>query len=351
VFPRGRPSFDLNQVRRNADRLIGIKPAGPRTRDSCLSARGGHTVEQSKDIRGLQLALGMYAVVLAAKLAGYWVTGVMALLAEALHTLSDIFISGFLLVAALYSRRQANETHMFGYGRAQNVAALVAATLFISFTSFELYREAIPRLARPEAAAYENLPIALGVILGSMAAAALPFVKLLLQRSRGAAAKAQLMELLNDQLGLVAALAAILFIRWGYPLADPIAAVAVATLIAVNALALLKENASLLLGRSPGREFLAHVETTARSVPGVVAVRDLRAEYVGPDTVHAGMRVEVRPDLRVEEAAQIAEEIHRRVHAETHAGYCFIQTVPSGASGASAGAEVGDSAHRPLVGA
>lgn len=41
----------------------------------------------SGDIRGLQLALLAYAVVFAAKLAAYFVSGVMALFAEALHTL------------------------------------------------------------------------------------------------------------------------------------------------------------------------------------------------------------------------------------------------------------------------
>jgi len=57
-------------------------------------------------------------------------------------------------VAAIWSRKEADEVHMFGYGRAQNVAALVAAILFISFTSFELYKEAIHRLFRPEQATY-----------------------------------------------------------------------------------------------------------------------------------------------------------------------------------------------------
>lgn len=282
-------------------------------------------MKASQDVRALGLTLAVYLLILAAKLAAYFASGVMALLAEALHTLSDIFISGFLLVAALYSRKQADATHMFGYGRAQNVAALVAAVLFISFTSFELYREAIPRLAQPEAPAYGNLPLALGVILGSMAAAAFPLVKLLRQGARGAAAKAQLFELFNDQLGLLAALAAVLAIRWGYPIADPIASIAVATLIAANAIGLFRENASFLLGRSPGPEFLARVESVARSVPGVVAVRDLRAEYVGPETVHAGLRIVVDPVLTVTEGARIVDEVHRRVHEGTHAGYCFIQ--------------------------
>ena len=289
-------------------------------------------METSQDVRSLGLTLAVYALILAAKLAAYYASGVMALLAEALHTLSDIFISGFLLIAALYSRKQADATHMFGYGRAQNVAALVAAVLFISFTSFELYREAIPRLAQPEEPSYENLPLALGVILGSMAAAALPLVKLLMQRTRGAAAKAQLLELFNDQLGLLAALAAVLAIQWGYPVADPIASIAVATLIAVNAIVLFRENASFLLGRSPGAEFLGRVESIARSVPGVVAVRDLRAEYVGPEAVHAGLRVEVAPSLSVAEAARIAREIESRVHEGTQGGYCFIQVEPARAA-------------------
>lgn len=289
-------------------------------------------METSQDVRSLGLTLAVYALILAAKLAAYYASGVMALLAEALHTLSDIFISGFLLIAALYSRKQADATHMFGYGRAQNVAALVAAVLFISFTSFELYREAIPRLAQPEEPSYENLPLALGVILGSMAAAALPLVKLLMQRTRGAAAKAQLLELFNDQLGLLAALAAVLAIQWGYPVADPIASIAVATLIAFNAIVLFRENASFLLGRSPGPEFLGRVAAIARSVPGVVAVRDLRAEYVGPEVVHAGLRIEVAPSLSVAEAARIAREIENRVHEGAQGGYCFIQVEPARAA-------------------
>jgi cation diffusion facilitator family transporter len=289
----------------------------------------GRREQTDADIRGLRLALGVYLLIFGAKLAVYFLSGVMVLLAEALHTLSDIFISGFLLVAALYSRKQADATHMFGYGRAQNVAALVAATLFISFTSFELYREALPRLLWPEEAAYEKLSLVVAVIVASMLVAAVPLVKLIGQKKPGAAARAQLIELFNDELGLIAALAGTLLIGWGYPLADPIGAMVVATIIAVNAIGLLRDNASLLLGRSPGPEFLAEVERVARSVPGVMGVRDLRAEYVGPDIVHAGMRVVVPRGLSVDEAARIAEEVHRRVHRDTHAGYCFIQIEPA----------------------
>ncbi|HWU39476.1 MAG TPA: cation transporter, partial [Candidatus Acidoferrum sp.] len=135
-------------------------------------------LQQHRELRALKLTLGLYVVIFAMKLGVYFLTGVLALLAEALHTLSDIFVAGFLLLALVWSRKEADAIHMFGYGRAQNVAALVAATLFVSFTSFKLYEEAIPKLFRAEEAAYQNLWLAIGVVVVSMLIAAAPLVGL-----------------------------------------------------------------------------------------------------------------------------------------------------------------------------
>lgn len=285
--------------------------------------------QESEELRALKLTLGVYVFVFAMKLVVYFMTGVMALFAESLHTLSDIFISGFLLVALIWSRKEADEVHMFGHGRAQNVAALVAATLFISFTSFKLYEEAIPRLLRPEEASYQNLSLALGVLVASMFIAAIPLIRLLMQKKRGAAAKAQLMELFNDEMGLLAALIGTLFIIRGEYIADPIAVILVATIIAINAAGLFRENLSFLVGRSPGLEYLAKVEGLARSVDGVLGVHDMRAEYIGPDTVHVGMHIEVQRGIPIEEADRIAEDVREKVHQTVSGRYCVIHVDPA----------------------
>lgn len=281
-------------------------------------------MKESEDIRNLKIALGAYILVLALKLAGYFITGVMALMAEALHTLSDIFVSGFLLLAAYYSRKAADRVHMFGYGRAQNVAALTAAILFISFTSYKLYEEAVPRLFKPGEAVYESLWLAVGVIGISMVLAAIPLVKLYAQKQRGPTAKAQFLESINDEFGLIAALIGTFFILWGKPIADPIASILVATIIAYNGIKLFRENFSYLLGRSPGSEYLAKIEKQALSVPGVMGVHDLRAEYIGPDVVHAGMHIEVQSGLTIDEANRIAEEVDRQLHHGDPSGFCVI---------------------------
>ncbi len=288
-----------------------------------------NTSEES-DIGALKMAVVLYVLIFAMKLAAYFMTGVMALLAESLHTLSDIFVSGILLVAAIWSRKEADEVHMFGYGRAQNVAALVAATLFISFTSLRLYEEAIPRLFAPDEASFKNLDMAIGVIIISMFIAALPLIRLFTQKKKGAAAKAQLMELFNDELGLIAALIGTLFIMMGMNIADPIASIVVATIIAFNAIGLFRENLSFLLGRSPGKEYLKKIENITLSIEGVLGLHDLRAEYIGPDTVHIGMHIEVQKGMPIEEADRLAEEVREKVHQEVKGGYCVIHVDAAG---------------------
>ncbi len=285
-------------------------------------------MKETEDIRSLKLTLGIYIAIFAAKIAAYLVSGVMALLAEGLHTLSDIFISAFLLIATLYSSRKADKRHMYGYGRAQNIAALVAATLFISFTSFELYKEAIPHLFSKEVPTYQNVEWAIGVLVVSILVSAAPIVKLIRQKERGAAAKAQLMELFNDEMGLIAALVGTIFVLNGVAIADPIASCVVATIIAVNAVKLFRENMDMLLGRAPETEYMKTLADAARSVPGVLGINDLRAEYIGADVVHADVHIEVSRDLTVTEGHAIARNVDRLLEPMMGNGICEIHVDP-----------------------
>ncbi|MFQ5899467.1 MAG: cation diffusion facilitator family transporter [Candidatus Methylomirabilia bacterium] len=279
---------------------------------------------------GLKAALASYLVVFLLKLGAWWVTGLFALLAEALHTLSDLIISGFLLLGHRFSRRPADARYHYGYGRAQHVAALTAATLFISFTSFRLAEEGFSRLFAPPPA-YSRLEVAVGVLLSSMILILAPMAILFFQRERGPAVRAQLVELVNDQLGLLAALIAAIFVARGALAADPIASLVVAGLIAANAVVLFRDNARVLIGRAPGRGFFDAVEKLARSVPAVKATHDLRAEHVGPETIHMSVHVEVEPTLTVAQGEEVAKAVREAIMTDPRVGYCVVHVDPLGA--------------------
>lgn len=294
-----------------------------------LGSRARMTGSASAETQGLKIALGIYGVVFALKLGVWFASGVMAVFAEALHTLSDLFISTFLLGAALWSRKSADEVHQFGHGRAQNAAALAAAVLFISFTSYKLYEEAVPHLWTPVTQNYQNLDLVLAVLVVSMVLAAIPLLLLRRSKGHGAAAKAQARELVNDELGLIAAFVATLGIAEGVPLLDPIAAIVVATIIAYGAVGLFRENVSVLLGASPSPEELARIRSVVHSVDGVQGVHDLRAEYVGPRALHADFHIEVAADRTVREANEIVKAVHDRVRREADCEYCYVHVDPA----------------------
>lgn len=86
----------------------------------------------------------------------------------------------------------------------------------------------------------------------------------------------------------------------------------------------------LYLFPSPGPELLKNVENLALSVEGVMGVHEIRAEYIGPDTIHLGMHIDVLKGTPIEEAARIAEEVRMRVHESIKGGYCFIHMDAAG---------------------
>jgi len=192
--------------------------------------------EQASETRGIKIALISYLILVVLQLAAYFLTSILVLLAQAFKMLSDVLVSTFLLFSAFWSRKPADEFHMFGHGRAQNVAAMVSATILIFFMSLETFREAIPRFFQAEPGEFQNTDLALAVIFVGMFVVAIPTTDILRLKARGASAKAQLVALLKDEVSYVAALMAVVLVAQGYHLADPIASMFVAAVIAIGGL-------------------------------------------------------------------------------------------------------------------
>ncbi len=286
------------------------------------------TPAEATSVSGLGMALGGYTVLFVLKLITYFVTGVGVMYAEALHSLADMLISGFLLVAALWSRKPADQQYRFGYGRAQNVAALAAATIFISFTAVEALRESINKLFGGEASEYSNLTLAIVVTLIAIVISAFPLAKIWRGKEKGAAARAQFVESINDEVALLAALAGILLVANGVPAADGIASLVVAGVIAVNAGSLWWENAQDLMGRSPEKQVYTQIEDAARSVKGVLDLHDLRAEMLGGQ-VHLEMHISVARGTPIEEADRIAGQVEAQIGKHVRHAYCTIHADPA----------------------
>lgn len=249
------------------------------------------------------------------------------MLAGAFDTLSDILISAFLLVSISWSRKPADEFHMFGHGRIQNVASLITATIFIFFISLETFRAAVLKIFQTEVGEFQNINLALIVTIIAIVVYAIPLVDILRTEGKGSAVKAQLYALIEMEVAFIVSFFSIILVARGYKLVDPIASLFIGMIIAFTGIKLLKDNAQYLIGKAPTKEFLDKIAVITKSVKGVLSIYDLKAEYVGPDIVHVGMQVKINKGKTVEESNQIIKEIRDKVHKDIKYGYCFIEIV------------------------
>jgi cation diffusion facilitator family transporter len=282
----------------------------------------------TQGIRGIRIALFGYIGLFILQVSAYLLTNVLVLLAGALDTLSDVLISGFLLLALHFASRPTDPTHMFGQARAQNVAAFAVAVVFIVFVSFEMFRQAIPRLLQPEMVGMQNIPIGIGVTIIAIAITVIPLIDIVRFGYREPAIQAQLVALIEMLIAYIASLIALLLVDRGYSIADPIATMIVAAFIALSGVYLIRENVPYLIGKSPPDEVIWKIRELALSVEGVRAIHDLVAEYVGPNILYIGLHIEVPKGTLIEIADQIAEVAKERIEHEIGCRLCVIYVDP-----------------------
>ncbi len=260
----------------------------------------------------LKLTLIAYVSIVFAKFVCYLITNYLAMLAEALHNVVDVLIFSTLLYSERLSAKPADHIHPLGHGLAKNLSCVVVAVIFITVVAFELFLEGIERIMHPSIGRYPDLAIAV-----LMATTILPIMLTVMYRGeRTSTEESAFAELQNDIASSLGAIFGIYFSSIGYPIADGLASIFIATLICMNGYRLFKTNASYLLGRSPDESFYERIKAITESFPEVEDVHDIIAIYMGEDKIHLDMHITVDGSMTVKEADELTARIAKKILRE-----------------------------------
>jgi cobalt-zinc-cadmium efflux system protein len=230
--------------------------------------------------RPLALVLAISAAILVAEVVGAYLSGSLALLADAGHMLTDVAGLSLALVAATLALRPATAERTWGYRRAEVLAAALQAALLLAVGVF-VFVEGVRRLVDPpEVQSRVMIVFALLALVGNAVS-----IVLLVRISHGNLnTRAATLEVINDALGAVAVLgAALLIAAFGWVRADAVASLLIAVLIVPRTLRLLGESVDILLEAAPRDVDLADVRRHVLAVPHVVGIHDLHATRVASD--------------------------------------------------------------------
>ncbi len=220
----------------------------------------------------LTIVLALTLIFMVVEAIGGWLSGSLALLADAGHMLTDAGAIGLSLFSAWIALRPANQSKTYGYQRWEILAALINGAALFGIAGWVVV-EAIQRIQEPQPIRADLFLIiaATGLVVNLVSLRILHGIREGNLNTRGA-----YLHVLGDALGSVGALAAAATIAiTGWTLADPIISIALALLILVGAWRLLRESTDILLESVPGHVSMAEVQRRMLGVSGVIAVHDL----------------------------------------------------------------------------
>lgn len=231
-----------------------------------------HHIPEGGADRNLWLAIGVNIFLSVAQVVAGVFSGSLALIADAVHNLSDAISLVVALGARRIARRPADAAMTFGYGRAEVVAALINYTTLIVLAVW-LAAEGVMRLTAPEPVAGWTVVIVAGIALIVDVVTAL----LTLRMARDSVnIRAAFLHNVADALGSVAVIVAgTLILLYDWWLVDPIVTIGIAAYILWHAGREIMPVIRILMMGSPENPHAEEVMSALRGLPGVVDVHHL----------------------------------------------------------------------------
>ncbi|MCX7591617.1 MAG: cation-efflux pump [Kiritimatiellae bacterium] len=255
------------------------------------------------------------------KLAMGFLTGSIALAADAVHTYGDMLSSVVLLVSMRVASRPADVKHPHGHGRAEPIGTLLLAAMLM-MAAFEFAHTSVRQLLSPNPK-LGTLPlrtelIIIAALVGFWGAKEwmARFSAHLGKKIASAALAADAQHHRSDALATFLVITSLVSARLGYPQADGFFGLAVAGFIGWTGVDFARRMMSELMGEAPSQSLVSAIHSAASSVRGVCGVRNVTVHDYGAHKV-ASLQIEVPGELGTTEshllATLVEESIFRRL--------------------------------------
>lgn len=254
---------------------------------------------------GLTLAKGIVGLL----------TGSLAILSEAAHSLLDFAATVMTYFAVRISGKPADEEHHYGHGKVESVTALAETALLFLLCGVVLW-EALQRLLgghghTVEVTIWAFAVIVVSIVVDFFRARALYRVA---AETSSEALEADALHFGSDMWSSAAVLLGLGLVALGYPWADSLAAVVVAVFICIAGWRLGRRTIDTLTDTAPvgaADKILA----TASGIPGVVAVERVRVRPAG-DVLFVDLAVAVSRTLPLDRVTALKQRIESAVRVD-----------------------------------
>jgi len=242
------------------------------------------------------------------KLIGGVMTQSQALIADGIHSLSDLVTDGMVLVASKHAHAEADEDHPYGHGRYETIAT-VALGILLVIVAIGIGLDAIDRLVSDQPLPIPG-PYALAIAVFSILSneGMFRYAMNVARRIKSTMLEANAWHSRSDALSSIVVLIGLAGTMLGMPSLDAVAAIAVALMIAHMGWKVSRSSVQELVDTALDNETVESIKQHINAIDDVKHLHMLRTRKMA-DQALVDVHIQVSSKLSVSEGHRISEAV------------------------------------------
>ena len=263
------------------------------------------------------VGIGLNILLFMGKCMAGFLSGSIAITADAFNNLSDAGSSIITLIGFRISGQRPDPKHPFGHGRMEYISGLLVSVAILVM-GFELVKSSIEKLIHPEPV--ESSPVIIGILAVSILVKVYMFYynRAVGKKIESAAMKATAMDSLSDTVSTALVLAATVISQFTGLLLDGWFGILVGLFILYTGASTIKETMDLLLGQPPKEEFIEEIRDIVTSHKLVYGIHDLIVHDYGPGRLMISLHAEVDAEGDIQEIHEQIDHIEHELQEKLH---------------------------------
>lgn len=254
-----------------------------------------------------------------------------AMVADAVHSASDIVGSFVVMIGAVISNKAPDTEHPYGHEKLECIASVILGNILVAVGALIGYNGILKIVSGETLTAPGTLALIAAVASIAVKEALYWYTILGAKKINSVSLKAEAWHHRSDALSSIGSFVGILGARLGVPVLDPIASVVICLFIFKVAYGIFRESIDRLIDHACCDETVEQMRETLAAVPGVLAVDDIKTRLFGSRT-YVDVEIAADGDLPLREAHAIAEAAHHTLEREfPEVKHCTVHVNPKDA--------------------
>jgi cation diffusion facilitator family transporter len=242
------------------------------------------------------------------------ITGSIALIADAWHTLSDSISSVIVVVAVKLTSKKADKEHPFGHGRWEQISSLFIAVI-LGIIAYDFLKNSIEKFNNKERAEYGTIAIVVTLISIVVKELLAQYAFYIGKKTKNTVVKADAWHHRSDALSSVIVLIGILFAK-NFWWIDSVLGMIIALMLFYTTFKILQEAITELLGEEPRQDLIDKIHNEAKKI--CEDPLSIHHFHIHNYVLHKEMTLHIRLDKNktIEEGHKIATAIESMIKDE-----------------------------------